>query len=477
VSVASTALGDLRGTEEHGVTVFRGVSYAAPPVGPLRFTPPQPLAAWHGLRDATRHGPIAPQTRSRLRAAMGGFECPQDEDCLTLTIWTPRADNARRPVLVWLHGGAWLTGAGSLDWYHGARLAREGDIVVVGVNYRLGVLGYLRHPAVSDGNLGTLDQITALRWIKQHVGGFGGDGERITLAGQSAGAAAIGLMLTMPDVRHLFRRAILQSGGFGRPPRNAEQATTRGEAFIRWLGFDPDAADTAGQLRAVPAQRLVEAQAEYTRAHTGFGNTDPPFGPVLPQRLTSADLIDAITAGVGEADVLIGATREEGHAFFAPDLNVSESALTGAFGMDPVAHLRRRRPGATPGDLLADITTELVFRTPTLRLAQKIARGGSNVFAYQFNWAPPKSPFKACHCIDLPFTFGNLDAWSDAPMLAGGDPAVMHDLSAAIRRAWIAFIRTGNPQHDDMPAWPQHTDGRVMQFDTLLEPVQFGPSA
>ncbi len=474
MTVASTAHGDLAGAEEHGVTVFRGIPYAAPPVGPLRFTPPQPPAAWQGLRDATRHGPIAPQTPSRLRAAMGGFERPQDEDCLTLTIWTPRADSARRPVLVWLHGGAWQTGAGSLDWYHGARLAREGDIVVVGVNYRLGVLGYLLHPAVSKGNLGTLDQIAALRWINEHIGGFGGDGERITLAGQSAGASAIGVMLTMPDVRHLFHRAIMQSGGFGRSARNAEQATKRAEAFIRWLGLDPDATDIAGHLRAVPAQRLIEAQAEYTRAGAGFGNTDPPFGPVSPQRLTPAELIDGITAGIGEIDVLIGTTREEGHAFFAPDMNVCESALTGPFGMDAIARHRRRRPGATPRDLLADMTTERVFRTPTLRLAQKIARRGSNVFAYQFNWAPPNSLFKACHCIDLPFTFGNLDAWSDAPMLASGDPTVMHDLSAAIRCAWIAFIRTGNPEHDDMPDWPQHTDGWVMQFDTLLEPVQFG---
>lgn len=475
MSITSTALGDLQGAEEHGVTVFRGVPYATPPVGPLRFMPPQRAAAWHGLRDATRHGPIAPQTSSRLRTAMGGFERLQDEDCLTLTIWTPRADNAGRPVLVWLHGGAWLTGAGSLDWYNGARLAREGDIVVVGVNYRLGALGYLRHPAVSAGNLGTLDQIAALRWIKEHAGGFGGDAARITLAGQSAGASAIGLMLTMPDVRHLFHRAIMQSGGFGRSPRTAEQAASLAEAFIRWLGLDPDAGEIAGQLRAMPAQRLVEAQADYARASARFGNTDPPFGPVLPQRLTSTELIDSIAASAGETDVLIGATREEGHAFFAPDLNVSESALTGAFGTDTVAHHRRRRPGATERDLLADITTERVFRTPAFSLARQIAGRGSNVFAYQFNWAPPNSVFKACHCIDLPFTFGNLDAWSDAPMLAGGDPAVMHDLSAAIRRAWIAFVRTGNPRHDEMPAWPRHTQGWIMQFDTLLGPVQFGP--
>lgn len=475
MTLASTALGDLAGSEEHGVTVFRGVPYAAPPVGPLRFMPPEPVSAWRDRRDATRHGPIAPQGASRLSAAMGGFTQAQDEDCLTLTIWTPRADTARRPVLVWLHGGAWLSGAGSLDWYNGARLAREGDIVVVGVNYRLGALGYLLHPAVSGGNLGTLDQIAALRWIREHIGGFGGDPAGITLAGQSAGASAIGLMLTMADVRALFHRAIMQSGGFGRPPRTPDQATARAEGFIRGLGLDPDAADIADRLRSLPAQRLIEAQASDARANARFGNTDPPFGPVVPEPLTPAGLIQAIAASVGERDVLIGATREEGHAFFAPGLAVSETALTNAFGTDALTRHRHRRPGGTPRDLLADITTDVVFRTPTLRLAGQMADNGSNVFAYQFNWAPPQSPFKACHCIDLPFTFGNLDAWPDAAMLAGGDPAVMHGLSAAIRRAWIAFVRTGSPEHDQMPAWPRLTRGWMMQFDTLLERVRFDP--
>lgn len=461
MTVASTALGDMRGAEEYGVAVFRGVPYAAPPVGDFRFCAPQALSAWHGLRDATCHGPIAPQTPSRLRAAMGSFDRPQDEDCLTLTIWTPAADGRRRPVMVWLHGGAWLTGAGSLDWYNGARLAREGDIVVVGVNHRLGALGYLLHPAVSEGNLGARDQVAALRWVREHIAGFGGDAARITMAGQSAGAAAIGHMLMAPDQGGLFRRAVLQSGGFGRPPGTPDRAAARAEEFMRWLGFDPDAGDIGDLLRAVPAQRLVEAQADFARATARFGNTDPPFGPVLPERLTSDALIDVIADRAGQMDVLVGATHDEGHAFFAPDMRVDEAALAERFGADRLARCRDRRPAATPRDILADLTTDDVFRGPALRLADALAARGGRVFSYRFDWAPPASPFKACHCIDLPFSFGNLDAWPGAAMLQGGDPAEMQSLSAAMRRAWIGFVRDGDP------GWPPHTAGHppVMRFD------------
>ena len=186
--VAQTALGNLRGVFTDGVAAFRGVPYAAPPIGELRFAPAAPVRAWTGLRDATRHGPIAPQLPSRLSVAMGNFSRPHDEDCLTLTICTPAPDGKARPVLVWLHGGAWISGAGSLDWYDGARLAREGDLVFVGVNYRLGALGWLHRPGIVDAEAGTSDMIAALAWVRDHIAGFGGDPASVTVMGQSAGA-------------------------------------------------------------------------------------------------------------------------------------------------------------------------------------------------------------------------------------------------------------------------------------------------
>ena len=219
--VVRTKAGELRGARENGIAVFRGVPYAAAPVGELRFAPPQPVPAWRGVRDASQDGPIPPQGRSRLAHVMGDFERPQSEDCLTLNIWTPAADSKKRPVLVWIHGGAFASGAGSLPWYSGERFAANGDVVVVSINYRLGALGFLCLPGVSDGNLGLLDQVAALRFVRDNIAAFGGDPDNVTVVGQSAGAASIAILMTMPQARGLFRRAILQSTPFGRMSRDA----------------------------------------------------------------------------------------------------------------------------------------------------------------------------------------------------------------------------------------------------------------
>src|SRR5260221_464693 len=178
--VVRTGAGDLRGARVNGIAVFRGVPYAAAPVGELRFAPPQPVPAWRGVRDAVKDGPIAPQGRSRLAHVMGDFERPQSEDCLTLNIWTPAADSKKRPVLVWVHGGAFASGAGSLPWYSGERFAANGDVVVVSMNYRLGALGFLCLPGISDGNLGLLDQVAGLRFARDNIAAFGGDPDNVT---------------------------------------------------------------------------------------------------------------------------------------------------------------------------------------------------------------------------------------------------------------------------------------------------------
>jgi para-nitrobenzyl esterase len=206
-----TELGDLQGVAHRGVAQFRRVPYAVAPVGERRFLPPQPVEPWRGVFDATTHGPIAPQPPSRLRVAVGDLSRPQSEDCLTLTIATPAPDDKKRPVIVWLHGGGYSSRAGSLDCYDGATLARDGGVVVVGVNYRLGPLGYLYYDGLGDGQMGLRDMVEAIRWTAVHAGAFGGDPTRITVMGQSAGAHSILLMLTMPPVRSLFRRAILAS--------------------------------------------------------------------------------------------------------------------------------------------------------------------------------------------------------------------------------------------------------------------------
>jgi para-nitrobenzyl esterase len=472
--VAHTEAGDLRGVDENGVAVFRGVPYAAPPIGARRFAPPVLAESWSGVRDADRGGPIAPQGPSRLRDAMGDFTAEQSEDCLTLTIWTPGLDVAR-PVMMWLHGGAWSSGAGSLAWYDGALLAREQGIVVVGVNYRLGALGYLHAEGISPGNLGTMDQVAALRWVHGNISAFGGDAGQVTLVGQSAGAASIGLLIGDATARPMFHRAILQSGGFGRAPLRRSEAAAIGAEFVFALGIDPLASDAAKRMRAVPVSELVAAQGALARARARFADTTPPFMPLVEDG--APDPIAVIADAACGMPLMVGTTRDEVHAFFAANpamANPAADAVSERFaalagGADAIARYRERRPGGSVMDLLADLGTDHTFCFPTLRLADASAARGSPAYAYRFDYAPPRSRFKACHCIELPFMFGTLDAWADAPMLAGGDPRAMTALSAIMRDHWGRFVRDGAPGAD----WPRYQPAHrmTMIFDAVTGPV------
>lgn len=475
--VAHTTLGDFRGAWIDGLAAFHGVPYAAPPVGNLRFAPAAPVLPWEGQRDVTRHGPVAPQLPPRLNAALGRSSAsPQGEDCLTLTILTPAPDAKARPVIVWLHGGAFLSGAGSLDQTNGSHLARDGDLVFVGVNYRLGALGWLHLPGIVDAEAGMSDMIAALSWVKNNIASFGGDPSCVTVMGQSAGANAIARMLMTPEACTLFQRAILQSPSLGRGFLTSAMAAGPGEQFLRLLDVDPGAGNALACLRAVEVPRLLRAQGDLMRTTARFGRTAPPFMPLVPTAMTQAKVLAAIAdgAGSGRKDILIGVTADEGHAFFAADPMMEDpplGAVVERFGSEAMlAGYRHRRPGATMVDLLADLQTDETFTLPAMRLADAIAARGGSAHAYLFDWAPPASRFKSCHCIELPFVFGTLDAWQEAPMLTGGDAVQMADLSAAMRRAWIAFVRTGTPEHEGLPPWPRYEAGRqpVMRFGARI---------
>jgi para-nitrobenzyl esterase len=472
-AVAHTPLGDIHGIRQVGVTTFRGVPFAQPPVGELRSAAAEPVRPWKGLREAIEHGPIAPQLPSRLRVAMGDFARPQSEDCLTLTINTPAVDANRRPVLVWLHGGAWVTGAGSLDWYDGARLARDGDIVCVGVNYRLGALGWLHRPGIVDGDAGISDMVTALAWVRDNIAAFGGDPNCVTVMGQSAGATSIARLLMLPEARVLFHRAIMQSGGYGRGAYTSAMATERADQFLGLLGIDPQAGDALASLRAIEVPRLLAAQTELAQRNARFAYPGAMFMPVFPAAMNLPEMLSAIADGADGKPLLIGATADEVHAFFAADPALQDppqEAVVRRFGGEPaLARYRARRPGASAMDLLADLVTDETFLRPAMELAGAVARRGGTAYAYVFDWAAPASRFRACHCIELPFVFGTFDAWAGAPMLAGGDTRQMADLSEAMRQAWIAFVRTGEPGS----SWPRHDVDRraVMRFGTRIGAV------
>ncbi|HYG42383.1 MAG TPA: carboxylesterase family protein, partial [Bordetella sp.] len=279
---ARLAHGSLTGSVENGVCRFSAIPYAQAPVGPLRFAPPLP-ASWHGDRDASRPGPVAPQLPSRLREAMGDFDVPQSEDCLHLTVWTPGADLGKRPVVIWLHGGAWQSGGGALPWYDGSQLAGQGDLVVVAVNYRLAALGWLYVPGVA-ANMGLLDQELAIDWVHEHIAAFGGDPTRLTVMGQSAGASAICAMLAR---RPRFSRAILQSAALGRSFRTAAQALPLTQAFLAAAG----AADIHA-ARQLPVAALLQAQQapQVADALQAEGAQRSLFSPVLDGQVLPHDI-------------------------------------------------------------------------------------------------------------------------------------------------------------------------------------------
>jgi para-nitrobenzyl esterase len=478
--VIATKSGQLRGVRTDGVAVFRGVPYAAAPVGPLRFAPPQPVPAWQNVRDAMHDGPIAPQGRSRLAHVMGDFERPQSEDCLTLTLWTPAADSAKRPVLVWIHGGAFSSGAGSLPCYSGEQFADQDDIVTVSINYRLGALGFLYLPGISDGNLGLLDQIAALRFVRENIAAFGGDPNNITVVGQSAGAASIAILLTMPEAQGLFRRAIMQSTPFGRMSRTSEDAHRIGRRLIEVLGLAPKERD---KVIALPAANFVAAQGEVARREKRFADAQALFGPVIDGKIYPRDARIALQAGAGaHVDVMIGTTREEMAAFYCidPEINAAPIeavekvfALIFKAGYRPYYdEFRVTRVAKTNAALLGDLMSDAMFRMGSLRMAEWRADQGRPVYLYQFDWQSPAG-FEACHCLEIPFVLDNFVQWPDAPMLKGADPEDTKGLVAAMHGAWAAFARTGKPDHPRLPAWPSYNrnDRMTMRFDVAIGPV------
>lgn len=407
---ATLRAGTLTGVREGGVCRYGAIPYAQAPVGRLRFAPPQP-AAWRGDLDATRPGAVAPQLPSRLRGAMGDFEAAQSEDCLHLTVWTPGADEQRRPVVVWLHGGAWQSGAGALDWYDGSRLAQRGDVVVVAVNYRLAALGWL-HVSGQTANAGLLDQEAAIDWVLDNIQDLGGDPERITVMGQSAGASSICAMLAR---KPRFSRAILQSAALGRGFRTARQADALGQAFLRAAG-----ADSLEAARELPVAALLAAQQapEVAEALRAEGSSRSLFGPVLDGEILPLDIAPALKRAASRADVLVCYTRDEMAAFPGNALDAASQQL----GED-------------------------VFGAPSRQWAEDAIAQGRGAWLARFDVAPT-ARFGACHCIELPFVFDTLQAFSAAPMLAGLPPEQAGQLARRAQAAWIAFIR------GDAPGWP-----------------------
>jgi para-nitrobenzyl esterase len=478
-TTARTSYGSLRGVAEDDVVNFRGIPYARPPVGLLRFAPPQPPVSWTNTRDATSFGPRALQPAVGASAGLN-TAAEQSEDCLTLNVWTPSVDDARRPVMVYLHGGAFLVGAGSWPMYNGATLARHGDVVVVTINYRLGLFGYLRGIDIcgealpSTGNEGLLDQIAALTWVKQEIAAFGGDPENVTVFGTSAGSRSIALMLASPRARGLFDKGVLQSGPALANTR--DDAAGVMEAILSDLGLAPN---EAGRLLDLTAAQLLDIQMRVTPRSAGI-----MYGPVAGGTDIPADP-EAVIAGGSAAGIplLVGTNLEEykfhrrgdrtveyltDEALLARlvDPRTTEEARDNA-SVDPakvVALYRRERASrgesTVASELWFAIMTDRRYRVPSMRLAELHAEHTSATFTYLFTWRSPGWDGKlgAGHEVNTPFVFGTFDASDSQDLVPAGSP--IGDLATRMQDAWIAFARTGNPQTPALADWTPYTASR-----------------
>src|SRR6202035_3512840 len=395
--VVGTRQGRVRGLVRDGVAAFKGIPYAAAPFGPNRFQPPRPPQSWDGVRDALEYGRVPPQPpyAPPFDQLLGDQGRP-GEDCLNLNVWTPDPSHGALPVMVWIHGGAFVRGSGAAPTYAGSRFARDG-VVCVTINYRLGADGFLY---LGDGiaNRGLLDQIAALEWVQKNIEAFGGDPAKVTVFGESAGAFSVATLLSMPRTKGLFARAIAQSGA---AQHTSSEATAQmiGRNLAEKLGVPP----TMTSIGAVPLERLVAAQAELAielairpdPARWGeVASNGMMFEPVVDGDIVPARPIERIVAGAGaEVDLMVGTTTEEWRFFLVPggaiDRVTADRLATTArvMGLDaeqafPV--YRTSRPQASPGDLLGALITDWFFRIPGIRLAEAHAKNGGSPFAYEF---------------------------------------------------------------------------------------------
>ena len=451
--IVETAQGLLEGFAKDGVLRFNGIPYAKPPVGALRWRVAVTPEPWTGIRDASRFGTIAPQLRSAAEALIGGTPGEQSEDCLYLNVWTPGTDG-KRPVMVWIHGGAFVTGAGTIGTYNGKHLAACGDVVVVTINYRLGALGFLNLRDVTDGQHpacggeGLMDQIAALRWVRENIAAFGGDPGKVTLFGESAGAMSIGALLAMPSAQGLFQKAILQSGAAHIGKRRESSAK------VARLMLDMLGVCDGSRLADVPLAAIIRAQADILNSRRNGGGL--PFAPTIDGVLLPVRAIENVRAGSANGvAVLSGTTMEEWKLFTAarPKLRLMKAATLLKYAANLVGKDHADALLATYGEgsnfeRWNAIMTDRSFAVPSARLLEAQA-AHAPVFSYRFDWCSPLlgGVLGSCHALEIGFVFGTYNEKRAGLFFGSGTKA--DALSQAMMQSWIAFAHGKEP-------WPRY---------------------
>lgn len=486
--VVETTSGKVRGEMERGVSVFKGIPYAAPPLGPLRLRPPRKVEPWAGVREAVAYGNMSVQSVNVFRLppdllnifTLAGRQ-KLDEDCLYLNVWSSGLSGGKRPVLFWCHGGAFITGSGSSPWSDGANLCRADDVVVVSFNHRLGALGYLHLEDIADdfagaGTAGVMDIVAALEWVRDNIAAFGGDPGNVTIFGESGGGAKVSVLMALPGAKGLFHKAIIQSGPAVQMAERSDGTNTARQVLAH-LGLEPA---QAGELRKIPAARLLEAQVAVLagiahsstadRRRLGFnpvidGKIFPggPFAPSAPAVSTDVPLMigsnkDEMTLFLGHLPWVAEATFENLPEGLKPYL--------GARTAEVLASYRQAQPQKLADEIAISIVSDLGIRSLSLQIAdRKLAQKAAQVFVYLFAWETPVlgGRLRSCHTLEIPFVFDN----AATAALTGEDPARLA-LAEKMSRAWLAFARHGRPDHAGLPAWPGYsTAGRAtMIFDT-----------
>ena len=474
--VVDTTFGKVRGRKLNGISTFKGIPYGASTAGASRFMPAKKPVAWTGTRDALDFGPSCPQLPGfktpeiQLMQNLAGG--PSSEDCLVLNVWTPGTDGAKRPVMFWLHGGGFQFGSGSQPFYDGANLARRGNVVTITINHRLGCLGYLHladlgGPAFAkSGNVGILDAVAALEWVRDNVERFGGDPKNVMIFGESGGGSKVSTLLGMPAAKGLFHKAAIESG----PALTAtarEAAARTASAFLNILGLDRTKLD---RLQHLPTQHLIEAQS-MTRG--GFSPVHD--GDVIPEHM-----FEPVATRISEdIPLLIGSNKDEGTFLlqseadlFTMDETALRSKVRTAMGSDEAANrvldiYRRTYPNARPTDYWVQIYTDRSMRTRSIALAErKAALNKAPVYMYYFAWDTIGfgGKYKAMHMAEIPFVFDNI---ANAEAMTHLLPEAQ-TLADKMSNAWLAFAKTGHPATTDLPQWSAYsTDHRAtMIFDS-----------
>jgi len=463
--------GKLQGYIDKGIEVYKGIPYAEPPIGDLRFNAPEPKKSWSGILEAIKFSSDAPQPPSPFTPQPTPSQ--SEEDCLTLNIWTPSVDDNKRPVMFWIHGGSYKTGGANR--YDGIPLTKRGDVVVVIINYRLGPLGFLYLPDAPNvsANVGLLDQIAALKWVKENIMNFGGDPENVTVFGESAGAGAICNLIGMPAAKGLFNRMIPQSGSTSPLGYQKGRAIATTQRLFSLLEIEKNDIDN---LRKISAEEIIKAQVKMDEQVLEAGTVFAlGYSPLIDKSTLPNHPLKSILDGeTKNIEVLHGTNRDEMRLWelWYPGVENSEH-LFKRFNllMKPIGQSEDKvreivdiysENRKNPNEIFNAILTDMFFRVPSIRLAEMQSKIQPDTYMYMFTYPSPirKGSLGSVHAIEIPFVFGTLDMARNFEIFPVSNKET-EKLSAKMMDSWISFAKSGNPNHKDIPKWEQYRSDRA----------------